>query len=260
MNNLGSTLKDVAKYNEALKWLKKGAERLGHNAAAYSNVLFTLFGYELETHQDRYKEAIKFGEKFKSNNHERWRDRILLPQMSKKLRVGFVSPDFCRHAVSYFIEPLLEEWKQQEDIEIYLYAAGNVRDDYSERLKLKADSWRDITNSADEIVVRQIVQDEIDILIDLAGHTAGNRLTIFAHKPAPIQATYLGYYGTTGLKEIDYWITDNTIHQGQDCPEKSSEEKWILKRSYVTYRPIKKCTRSIVTPYIEKKSTNVRKL
>ena len=252
MNNLGSVLKDVACYDDALKWLRKGAEQLGDNPAAHSNVLFTLVGYELEPAEERYEEARRYGKYFSKAKYERWLDRVLLPDVDKKLRIGLVSPDFCRHAVSYFIEPLLEQWTNRE-LEVYLYAAGTVRDDYSERLKKKADYWRDIQSANDEQVVQQIQQDEIDILIDLAGHTAGNRLTIFTHKPAPIQATYLGYYGTTGIEEVDYWITDTMLHPNESEEyDPCSEKKWKLPRSYVSYKPLDNAPDVAPLPMIER--------
>lgn len=253
MNNLGSVLKDVARYKEALRWLRKGAENMERNAAAHSNVLFTLVGYELESVDEMYAEAVKYGDKFGLMYYERWKDRIILPDKDKELKVGFISPDFCRHAVSYFIEPLLEKWKNHS-INITLYACGSVRDDYSERLKTKADRWRDLQGVNDELAIQQIIQDEIDILVDLAGHTAGNKLTILSQKPAPIQATYLGYYGTTGLKQVDYWITDRTLHPDRlDSANPSTEEKCKLNRSYVSYKPIKNAPEIAELPLINRK-------
>ncbi|MCP9809130.1 tetratricopeptide repeat protein [Cyanobium sp. HWJ4-Hawea] len=238
MNNLGSVLKDVARYPEALSWLRKGAEKLGDNPAAQSNVLFTLVGYELEPPEQRFAAAKRFGERFANAPFERWRDRIPHPDPKRRLRVGLLSPDFCRHAVSYFIEPLLEQWDRNE-LEISLYACGNVRDDYTRRLQGKADRWRDLHGLNDEQACLQILRDEIDILVDLAGHTAGNRLQLVAQKPAPIQATYLGYYGTTGLAQVDYWITDNTLHPpGREQDDPATEEHWRLPRAYLTYRPL----------------------
>ena len=238
MNNLGSVLKDVARYPEALEWLRKGAEQLGDNPAAHSNVLFTLVGYELEPAEQRFAEARRFGERFATSPFERWRDRIPQPNRSRRLKIGLLSPDFCRHAVSYFVEPLLEQWDRRE-LEITLYGCGNVRDDYTRRLQGKADRWRDIHGLNDEQAVLQILRDEIDILVDLAGHTAGNRLALLARKPAPIQATYLGYYGTTGLQQVDYWITDATLHPPeQEAVDPCSEERWRLPRAYVAYRPL----------------------
>tara|TARA_B100001173_G_scaffold251481_1_gene222452 strand:+ start:2059 stop:4362 length:2304 start_codon:yes stop_codon:yes gene_type:complete len=253
MNNLGSVLKDIAQYEDALKWLRQGAMQLGHNAAAYSNVLFTLVGYELEPALERYEEACRFGKKFSNARYERWRDSVLSPNSEKELRIGFISPDFCRHAVSYFIEPLLEQWKQSS-LNITLYAAGTVRDDYTDRLKEKVNHWREIQHANDEQVVQQIRQDEIDILIDLAGHTAGNRLPIFTHKPAPIQATYLGYYGTTGLNQIDYWISDYTLHPDNLIQnDLSSESHWRLPRTYVSYRPLDESPEVAPLPLLERK-------
>lgn len=238
MNNLGSVLKDVARYPEALTWLRKGNEQLRDNPAAHSNVLFTLVGYELEPPEQRFAEARRFGELFAKAPFERWRDRIPNPDGERRLRVGLISPDFCRHAVSYFIEPLLEQWDRSE-LEISLYACGSVRDDYTCRLQGKADRWRDLQGLNDEQACLQILRDEIDILVDLAGHTAGNRLQLLAQKPAPIQATYLGYYGTTGLKQVDYWITDHTLHPpGHEDDDPSTEQRWRLPRAYLAYRPL----------------------
>ena len=238
MNNLGSVLKDVARYEEALVWLRKGAEALKDNPAAHSNVLFTLVGYELEPAAERLAEAQRFAEQFGQHPFERWRDRIPDPHPQRRLKIGLVSPDFCRHAVSYFVEPLLEQWNRQ-NLEITLYSCGEQFDDYSARLRSKADHWVNLYGQNDKDCLNQILQDEIDILVDLAGHTAGNRLALFGAKAAPIQATYLGYYGTTGLSQVDYWLTDAVLHPPQhDAEDPCSEERWRLNRCYVSYRPL----------------------
>ena len=238
MNNLGSVLKDVARYDEALVWLRKGAEALRDNPAAHSNVLFTLVGYELEPAGERLAEAQRFAERFGQHPFERWRDRIPDPHPQRRLKIGLISPDFCRHAVSYFVEPLLEQW-DRDKLEITLYACGEQFDDYSARLQAKADRWVNLRGQSDEACYVQILQDEIDILVDLAGHTAGNRLALFGAKAAPIQATYLGYYGTTGLPQVDYWVTDALLHPpGSDEDDPCSEERWRLDRCYVSFRPL----------------------
>ena len=238
MNNLGSVLKDVARYDESLVWLRKGAAALSDNPAAHSNVLFTLVGYELEPAQQRLEEAKRFAARFGQHPFERWRDRIPDPDPNRRLKVGLISPDFCRHAVSYFVEPLLEQWDRSE-LEITLYSCGEQIDDYSARLQQKADHWVDLRGQADEACLSQILRDEIDILIDLAGHTAGNRLALLAAKAAPIQATYLGYYGTTGLAQVDYWITDSVLHPpDRDAEDPCTETRWRLDRCYVGYRPL----------------------
>lgn len=238
MNNLGSVLKDVARYDDALVWLRKGAKALSDNPAAHSNVLFTLVGYELEPAGERLAEAQRFAERFGQHPFERWRDRIPDPNPQRRLKIGLISPDFCRHAVSYFVEPLLEHWDRQK-LEITLYACGEQFDDYSARLQTKTDRWVTLRGQSDEACLTQILHDEIDILVDLAGHTAGNRLALFGAKAAPIQATYLGYYGTTGLPQMDYWVSDEVLHPPQeDRNDPCSEERWRLDRCYVSYRPL----------------------
>ena len=140
--------------------------------------------------------------------------------------------------MSYFVEPLLEKWNRK-NLEITLYSCGEQFDDYSARLQSKADHWVNLCGHDDEHCITQILNDEIDILIDLAGHTAGNRLSIFGAKAAPIQATYLGYYGTTGLTQVDYWLTDHVLHPPEkDQNDPCSEERWRLDRCYVSYRPL----------------------
>ena len=243
MNNLGSVLKDVARYDEALIWLRKGAEALNENPAAHSNVLFTLVGYELEPADERLAEAQRFATRFGQHPFERWRDRIPDPHPQRRLKIGLISPDFCRHAVSYFVEPLLEQWDRHK-LKITLYSCGEQFDDYSARLKAKADHWVNLHGQSDEHCINQIMQDEIDILVDLAGHTAGNRLALFGAKAAPIQATYLGYYGTTGLPQVDYWITDEVLHPPEnDDNDPCSEERWRLDRCYVSFRPLPTASR-----------------
>ena len=238
MNNLGSVLKDVARYEESLHWLRKGAEALGDSPAAHSNVLFTLVGYELEPPAERLAEAKAFAKRFARSPFDRWKDRLPDPDPRRVLKIGLMSPDFCRHAVSYFVEALLEQWNRKE-LQITLYSCGDQHDDYTARLQEKADHWRDLRGQNDETCIAQIQRDEIDILVDLAGHTAGNRLALFGSKAAPIQATYLGYYGTTGLPQVDYWLTDAVLHPPEcDDADPCTEERWRLDRCYVAYRPL----------------------
>lgn len=153
----------------------------------------------------------------------------------RRLRIGYVSPDFRRHAVSFFLEPLIAAHDRSQ-FEIFCYAEIGHADDVTARFKSFADGWRDTMGMSDAQLAQIIHDDRIDILVDLAGHTAGNRLKAFAYKPAPVQATYLGYCATTGLEEIDYWITDDVIHPA-DTPELAVETIVRLPRCWVVYRP-----------------------
>jgi protein O-GlcNAc transferase len=125
----------------------------------------------------------------------------------RRLRIGYVSPDFRRHPVACFIEPLLR-CHDPGRFDVYCYYTHEDHDEITARLAAHAHVWRDSAALTDEALARRIDADGIDILVDLAGHTGGNRLGTFARKPAPVQLTWLGYLATTGLAAIDYRLCD----------------------------------------------------
>ena len=129
------------------------------------------------------------------------------PQPERLLRIGYVSADFRRHAMSDFVLPLLEHHDPAR-FEVYCYSNTPIRDDITLRCETVAPHWRDIVSLPDAAAEALVRGDGIDILIDLSGHSIGNRLGLFARKPAPVQVTYLGYPGTTGMPQMDYRITD----------------------------------------------------
>jgi predicted O-linked N-acetylglucosamine transferase (SPINDLY family) len=129
------------------------------------------------------------------------------PLAGRRLRIGYVSADFQEHAVSFFLEPILASHDRAR-FEIFCYADVMRPDGVTERFKAYADCWRSLLGLSDAEAAELIRKDDIDILVDLHGHTAGNRLLTFARRPAPVQASYLGCLGTTGLTAIDYYLTD----------------------------------------------------
>lgn len=134
---------------------------------------------------------------------------------NRRIRIAYSSPDLYTHVVSYFIEPILRNHDRSR-FEVIAYANVIKPDEHTVYLKRYFDKWVDVVQMNDEEMAAQIRADDVDILIDLAGHTHGNRLPVFAMKPAPIQATYLGFGYTTGLSQIDYFIGDENF-----CPEGS---------------------------------------
>lgn len=124
-----------------------------------------------------------------------------------RLRVGYVSGDLRRHALAYFLEPLLA-CHDTGRFEVYCYRTGGREDEVTARLRALATHWRDIEALDDDAAAALIAADGIDVLVDLAGHTAGNRLGVFARRPAPRQLSWAGYLGGTGLAAIDARITD----------------------------------------------------
>lgn len=125
----------------------------------------------------------------------------------RPLRIGYVSADFKQHSVAHFIEPVLAAHDKGK-FEVFCYSNNLMADEVTQRIQSACAHWRVIADQSDEVVAKQIREDGIDILVDLAGHTPQNRLLVFARKPAPVQATWIGYPNTTGLTTMDYRITD----------------------------------------------------
>lgn len=154
----------------------------------------------------------------------------------RPLRVGYVSPDFRLHSVAFFIEPLIEAHDRQR-FEVYCYADVARPDTVTERLKTLADHWFDTSEDNDETLAERIRRDRIDLLVDLKGHFAGNRLPVFAQRPAPVQITYLGYPATTGLPEMDYRLTDAVADPPGKTEALHAERLLRLPGPFLCYRP-----------------------
>jgi predicted O-linked N-acetylglucosamine transferase (SPINDLY family) len=155
------------------------------------------------------------------------------------LRIGYVSADFRRHSVGHFLLPLLEHHDRQFG-EVFCYCNLHVRDDFTERMKRNCGHWRNIFGLSDQEAASLVRSDAIDVLVDLSGHTAGNRLKLFALKPAPVQVTYLGYPNTTGMTALDYRLTDALADPPGMNDELNVEKLWRLPGCAWCYDPAEK--------------------
>jgi predicted O-linked N-acetylglucosamine transferase (SPINDLY family) len=203
--NLGLALQALGNLEEALASYHKALTIKPDYAVARSNLLFTLLSsmVDLDT---VYEEHCRW-EKSHAMQHQPLQHQCD-GDVNKRLRVGFVSADFRTHSVGYFLEAPFSSY-DRERMTIYCYSNSHLEDETTARLRPLVKEWRNIVGWADEKVIDAIQADAIDILVDLSGHTRGNRLTVFARKPAPIQVTWLGYPGiTTGLTAIDYRLSD----------------------------------------------------
>ena len=154
----------------------------------------------------------------------------------RALRVGFVSPYFCKHAMTFFFESVVEH-HDRDRIKMFLFADVRQPDEYSERLKNYGAAWRPTVGLNDEQLARAVREDAIDILVDLSGHTPYNRLLAFARRPAPVQVTWNGYPNTTGMAAIDYRITDAHCDPPGATENLHSERLMRLPDIYMTWRP-----------------------
>ena len=203
-NNLGNALIRLGEIGEAIAVLAAVPADSPNHDTAQDNLLLALNYDPAQT-----PETIAAA-------HRRWGGRIrrsatAAPRREhRRLRIGYLSPDFSSHSVAFFIEPVLRH-HDREHFEIAAYADLAGADDVTRRLQGQVEHWRAVHALDDRSLTALIRDDEIDILVDLAGHLRSNRLRVFAERAAPIQATYLGYPNTTGLESMDFCITDDIL-------------------------------------------------
>jgi len=202
---------------------------------AHNNLLLAMQYAEGYSPAEIFAEHVAFARQFEEPLKGRWPLHENSREPCKRLKVGYVSPDFRRHSVAYFIEPVLAHHDKNE-VEVTCYCNNSQRDEVTDRLSRYADRWLDCSRLSDDELAQRILSDGIDILVDLAGHTANNRLLVFARKPAPIQVTWLGYPATTGLTAMDYRMTDRHAEPPGMTEHLNVETLWRLPGFFCCYR------------------------
>ena len=210
--------------------LARKAINLGSNkAATYTAILFSYYYNTEKSLKDIKELASEIAAKFYNSSN----NKSFTITKKKSLNIGFVSADFRKHPVGYIINSILQD-KSDEDLNYYFYYNEKIYDEVTNKLKQKVTKFKDISALKTPEAVKLIQEDSIDILFDLSGYTKGHRLDIFAIKPAPIQISWLGYFGTTGLKNMDYILADNNIIRPGE--EKYFTEKIaLLPSSYFSH-------------------------
>jgi protein O-GlcNAc transferase len=205
--NLGNLLKDIGQIEQAIGHLRMAVALRPHDAALHSSLAMALH-YDPRAEPAKILQELRSWDRMHALPLERWvQPHDNDPSPDRKLRIGYVSADFRDHVVGRNLLPLFRE-QDHERFEIFCYSNATHPDALTERFHQSSDHWREIAGVDDESAAKMIRADKIDILVDLSGHTAANRLLLFARKPAPIQATFGGYPGGTGLRAMDYHITD----------------------------------------------------
>lgn len=233
--NLGNLFMTTARLDEALAVLRKSIDITPDLSIAHSNIML-IYQYLFSiTHKEAFAEACNFGKHFEQPFKDSWGNYKNSKVVCRKLKVGFISEDFRCHPVGYFLENILK-YLVEENIELYAYANTLIFDSLSERIKPYFHKWAVVKRMNDEMLDAYIRNDKIDILVDLAGHTSGNRITLFARKPAPVQVTWLGYPNTTGLHAIDYILADpTTAPPGAEAFY--TERIWRIPETYICFTP-----------------------
>ena len=235
-NNLGNVLQEQGKIDAAVTCYRKALSLKPDFAIAYSTLLL-LHSYRALLEPLEYLSLARGWEQacVPAQDRQAARDRtfLRLPFAGRRLRVGYVSGDFRQHAVSYFVEQLFAHHDRSR-IELFAYSTSSKRDAVTERLQALVDHWIPLTGVPDAVARECIEASGIDVLIDLSGHMADNRLGVFARRAAPVQAYYLGSMASTGLTEMDYWIGDEILTP-PETDSHFSEQVWRLPRISWSY-------------------------
>jgi predicted O-linked N-acetylglucosamine transferase (SPINDLY family) len=210
-SNLGSTLHDLGRLTEAEASWRQALKFKPNYAMAHSNLLFCLSQIGTVDAQTLFAEHCRFGEQFETPYRANFLQHSNLCNPDRCLQIGFVSGDLRNHAVSNFIEPMAEHLSGYSQLSLHAYSNHVIDDNATQRIRGYFAHWHRIVGLSDAALADKIRANGIDILIDLSGHTAKNRLLTFARKPAPIQISWVGYPCTTGLRAMDYFLADRFL-------------------------------------------------
>jgi predicted O-linked N-acetylglucosamine transferase (SPINDLY family) len=235
-NLLANIRRNQARHREAIEHYELAIRHDPNPAVAFQNLLFCMMcsgGFSAADLHARHRE---FARRF---------EQPLLPSKprfgntrdpGRRLKIGYVSPDFRANVVGHYMQPVLEHHDRAR-FETYCYFLGAARDDVSERLRSLADQWHDVHPLGDGELAALVRGHGIDVLVDLCGHGPGNRILAFARKPAPVQVSYLDYSASTGLSSIDYRLTTEYCDPSGTSEQYYSEKLQRLPGAYWTYNP-----------------------
>lgn len=207
INNVAMSLKDRGRIDEAVEMFEKGLALAPGHRDLLDNYLYTLNFSTRHAPAAVFEAHAAYDRHFGSGTFEPLVRAAVDRDPARRLRVGYFSPDLRSHPVAVFLEPVLRE-HDRTVVEVVCYHLHPWADQVTRRLQASADRWVDCRGLDDDTLAARIVEDHIDILVDLAGHTGNNRLPVLGRKPAPVQMTWLGYPGTTGLRTVEYKVTD----------------------------------------------------
>ncbi len=221
-SNLGRTLNAQARFAEAVAAYRRALELDPLNAPARSNLLFLSHFDPSFTPEQIFAEHVAFGRTHEPELARQFQPHANMREPDRRLRLGYVSADLGRHPVGYFLAPVLPR-HDPASVEVVCYSDRAVEDDMTELFRRASSEFNNISGLSDDALAERVRRDRIDVLVDLSGHTAGNRLLTFARKPAPVQVSWLGYYDTTGLTAIDAVLAD-------PWEVEPGDERWYVEK------------------------------
>lgn len=236
LSNLGFFYSELGRVEDAVATLRKALAIDPQLRIARSSLIFSLMFLDGVPAKDLHAEHVAWAKMHADPLIALARPHANSRDPERQLRIGYVSADFRRHSVSYFIEPVLAQ-HDREQFRVHCYYNGAAADDTTARIRESADVWRDISRLDDDAAAELIRADGIDVLIDLSGHLRDNRLLVFARKPAPVQITWLGYLQTTGMQAMDYKLTDAISDPPGEADRRHTEVLLRMPHCQWCYQP-----------------------
>ena len=235
--NAGNISKDLGRLDEAIAAYRAGLALNPDHTRLHDNLVYTLVFHPAYDATAILEECCRWNQQHAESLARSIQSHTNFPDPARRLRIGYVSPDFRDHSESFFTSPLLANHDHRQ-VEIFCYADILRADAVTERLRGHADVWRSTVGLSDQQAAELIRDDRIDILVDLTMHMANNRLLVFARKPAPVQVTWLAYPGTTGLATMDYRLTDPFLDPPGLFDAVYTEESIRLPETFGCYDPL----------------------
>jgi predicted O-linked N-acetylglucosamine transferase (SPINDLY family) len=232
-SNIGASYGAIGEHGKAIEAYQNAVRITPKFAPAYDNLLMSLISLPDVNEEGLFKQHADWGVRYAdplANQIKPWTNSFTT---DRKIRIGYVSPDFREHSVRYFFEPILF-MHDKSRFEIHCYACGRRKDAVTDVMRGASDGWHVVAPLTDPQMADLIRSHQIDILVDLAGHTSDNRMVAMAYKPAPIQVTYLGYPTTSGMRTIDYRITDS-VCDGPDADKYYTEKLVRMPQAFFVY-------------------------
>jgi len=245
---LANALQAQGRFAESIPALRQVIEVVPQFDTAWSNLMFALNYVEATTPASLLAEHVRVGQRpeLTARRSRTSFSRDLRP--GRRLRVGYVSPDFRNHVVGHFVEPVLRA-HDGAVVELYLYFTGREADPSTARFREMATIWRDLGDLPDDEAERVMLDDRLDIVVELAGHTGFNRLPLLARRVAPIQATWLGYPSGTGVQTIDWRISDAIADPAPEADAHQLERVYRMPDMFIVYAPSPEMPAVSATPF-----------
>jgi predicted O-linked N-acetylglucosamine transferase (SPINDLY family) len=233
----GNDCIDAGDIDGAITHYRKAIATFPAHIAAHDNLIYALYFHPGYDEQMIFQELEQWEQRHAAPLAATWRPHENSRDPERKLKIGYVSPDFFAQAECFFTVPLFRSHDRSR-FEIHAYASVRKPDGVTEQLRSHCDQWHDVLLMSDQTLAEQIRRDGIDILVDLTMHMSRSRLLVFARKPAPVQVAWLAYPGSTGLSAMDYRLSDRFLDPPGMPMQWSSEETVSLPDCWCCYDPL----------------------